>query len=805
MDGHARSATWLRWTAGLLGCLTLAAGCGRSPAREYHAERAKTAAEAPKQAAKSTEPQTADAWLDRLAAAYAGAKSYADQGEILLTYPRGDQEVSDRTSFAVQFERPGKLSAAIYQATLAIDGETLQARLDDLEGQTLTLPAPDPLTLEWLYQDPVLARLLTEGLARSSPQLDLLLGGGSLAETRKSATSSSLVDEQTIDGRPCVGVKLSHGDGELVFWIDRESTELRRIDYPAGNLPPGGRLVASFSGARLNPALDPQVFKLAPLGESKPVVRFVPPPLPLPALLGKEPPSFTVTDLDGKEVTKESLAGKPAVLEFWFKDCPPSPERMPRLEKVYQAFKDNDRVRFLTITVDSPEVPNEQLTAKLGEWKVSVPTARDAQGAAAQAFNCQSFPQMFVLGADGRVQALDTVLGGELLPELPALLERLVAGEDVASDLRTKFDMHQKAFEQALTDAAPSATNAAQPVVAEIAAASEPKRMKLEPLWDNTELRFPGNIVPLTEADGSTRLFVMEGAAGVAELDAEGKIVGRHELRLPEGTLVTYLRTAQDGQGRRYFVGSASGQPQAHVFDENWQAVLSFPPLTGGSSGLGDARLADLDADRKLELIVGHWGDKGVQSVSLAGEPKWLNPSLRNVPGIALAQQAAGSPRVWALNDRGTVVPLDGQGKADKEIETPNRFFIALVASESPASVAGLSIDQRGNLTAVGLDEEGRETWNYPLPQGTHRKPIEPIAMGPIGTDGTNAWLLAAPDGSVHLVSTAGEPIDQFALGSELTGLAAAKLNGQPALLIGTSHGVRALRVSVGEQGLAGP
>ena len=697
MDGHARSAPWLRWMAGLLGCLTLASGCGRSPARDYHAERAKSAAEEPKQAAKSAEPQTADAWL---------------------------------------------------------------------------------------YQDPVLARLLTEGLARSSPQLDLLLGGGSLAETRKSATSATLVDDQTIDGRPCVGVKLTHGDGELVFWIDRESTELRRIDYPAGNLPPGGRLVASFSGARLNPALDQQVFKLAPLGDSKPVVRFVPPPLPLPALLGQQPPSFTVTDLDGKEVTKESLAGKPAVLEFWFTDCPPSPERMPRLEKVYQAFKDNDRVRFLTITVDSPEVPNEQLSAKLVEWKVSLPTARDAQGAAAQAFDCQSFPQMFVLGADGRVQALDTVLGGELLPELPALLERLIAGEDVASDLRTKFDTHQKAFEQALADAAPSATNAAQPVVAEIAAASEPKRVKLEPLWDNTELRFPGNIVPLVEANGATRLFVMEGAAGVAELDAEGKIVGRHDLHLPEGTLITYLRTAKDSQGRRYFVGSASGQPQAHVFDETWQSVLSFPAL---------------------ELIVGHWGETGVQSVSLAGEQKWLNSALRNVPGLALAPQAAGSPRVWALNDRGTIVPIDGQGKADKEIEAPGRFFIALVASESPAGAAGLSVDQRGNLTAVGLDAGGREIWNYPLPPGTHRKPIEAIAAGPIAGDETNAWLLAGPDGSVHLVSAAGEPIDQFALGSELTGLAAAKLNGQPTVLIGTPQGVRALRVSRDEQGLAGP
>lgn len=805
MDGHARvlTCTCRPLLAALaLGFLALA-GCGRSPARAYHAERKPADTPLAKQAEQqAAQPAlSADAWLDRLAAAYAGAKSYADQGELLLTYPQNGREMSDRVSFAVQFERPGKLAAAIYQATLALDGQKMQARLDDLEGQTLTLPIPNPLTLAWLYQDPVLGRVLTEGLARSSPQLDLLLDGGSLAAIRKSASGVSLLDDQEIEGQLCVGVKLSHADGDLALWIDRESNELRRIDYPPGNLPPGGRLTATLRGARLNAELDPQVFALAAQDASRPVVRFVPPPVPLPGLLGQAPGEFALTSLDGSPLTKEALAGKTAVLEFWFKDCPPCPERMPRLHKVYEQFKDNDQVRFLTIAVDGPEVTGDQLQAKLEEWKTALPAARDARGQAAQAFQVQGYPHMIVLGPAGTVQALDTALGGELLPDLPALLERLIAGNDVASDLRGRFERHRQAYEQALADAAPGQNAGAEPVVAEIAPASEPTRIKLEKVWTNEELRFPGNILPIVEGDAPTRLLIADGAATVAELDAQGKLVAQHSLPIPEGALVTYLRTARDGQGRRYYAGSASGQPQAHVFDEQWNLLLSFPPRDASSAGLGDVRLADLDADGSLELVLGYWGEVGVQGVGFDGRRKWFNRAPRNVPSLALAPpEAATWRKVWALNEQGTILPIDSRGESSGPLDLPGRFLIALLAAgDATDRFAGLSIASRDRLTAVGFDAQVRESWHYALPPGVHRKPIEPLASGPVLRERADYWLLAGPDGSVHILSEQGDLLDHFAVGSELTGLAAAALDGKPTILTATPSGVSAWRIVEGE------
>jgi hypothetical protein len=92
----------------------------------------------------------------------------------------------------------------------------------------------------------------------------------------------------------------------------------------------------------------------------------------------------------------------------------------------------------------------------------------------------------------------------------------------------------------------------------------------------------------------------------------------------------------------------------------------------------------------------------------------------------------------------------------------------------------------------VGLDAAGRELWHYALPAGVHRKPIEAIAYGPALAGRPECWLLAGPDGTVHVVSPEGDPIERFALGRELTGLAAAQVGGLPTILVATQEGLGA-------------
>jgi cytochrome oxidase Cu insertion factor (SCO1/SenC/PrrC family) len=53
-------------------------------------------------------------------------------------------------------------------------------------------------------------------------------------------------------------------------------------------------------------------------------------PAPSP---GGKAPSFTLTGTDGRQVTLASLAGKPAVINFWATYCPPCRAEMPLLQK----------------------------------------------------------------------------------------------------------------------------------------------------------------------------------------------------------------------------------------------------------------------------------------------------------------------------------------------------------------------------------------------------------------------------------------------------------------------------------------
>ena len=79
-----------------------------------------------------------------------------------------------------------------------------------------------------------------------------------------------------------------------------------------------------------------------------------------------------------------------------------------------------------------------------------------------------------------------------------------------------------------------------------------------------------------------------------------------------------------------------------------------------------------------------------------------------------------------------------------------------------------------GRQFAAGFDQEGNEKWNYELPSGVHEKPIEPVTTARLFGK-QSQWLVAAADGSVHILGADGKLIDKFNYGSALTGLAGAR------------------------------
>ncbi|HEY2827253.1 MAG TPA: hypothetical protein VGJ04_06600, partial [Pirellulales bacterium] len=50
--------------------------------------------------------------------------------------------------------------------------------------------------------------------------------------------------------------------------------------------------------------------------------------------------------------------------------------------------------------------------------------------------------------------------------------------------------------------------------------------------------------------------------------------------------------------------------------------------------------------------------------------------------------------------------------------------------------------------------------------------------------DTAKQWLIAGPDGSIHILGADGKPVDKFNTGSTLAGVAANKIGDQRVLLI---------------------
>ncbi|WP_326983596.1 TlpA disulfide reductase family protein [Chryseobacterium sp. MYb264] len=62
--------------------------------------------------------------------------------------------------------------------------------------------------------------------------------------------------------------------------------------------------------------------------------------------------NFIVSDIQGKSISTKDLRGKVVFINFWASWCPPCRAEFPSIQKMYEKYKDNQNVEFLTINLD---------------------------------------------------------------------------------------------------------------------------------------------------------------------------------------------------------------------------------------------------------------------------------------------------------------------------------------------------------------------------------------------------------------------------------------------------------------------
>jgi thiol-disulfide isomerase/thioredoxin len=412
--------------------------------------------------------QTPRERLDDLAKRYRDAKSYQDAGELRFLVDGAPEEEFRSLPFSVAFERPNRVRIHALDTTSVADGKRLTSIVQSLPGQVLVRDCPEQLTLEALSSDEMLRDAMRGQLQVEMPQLQLLTSAEGLATLSRDSTPTQLSDSEFL-GSKCWRIALDGPAGRGVIWIDQPSGLLVKYEFPLEEIRkrfPLAKLWAEFRGAKIGDLINPVAFQTELPDDVKLVSKLImPPPNEPHPMLGKPVENYTFLALDGTALGNQSLAGKVVVLDMWATWCGWCFEGLPLLNKVYGKYEANDQVAFLAVSKDDSTVTNAAVEEAFEKHDLKLPIVRDHEQVTDRVFQVEGLPTTIVIGRDGTVQDYHVGYDPNLADTLPAKLEKLLAGENLAKAELEAYEQQKQEFEarlsEVLVEQEPPATDSA--------------------------------------------------------------------------------------------------------------------------------------------------------------------------------------------------------------------------------------------------------------------------------------------------------------------------------------------------------
>lgn len=114
---------------------------------------------------------------------------------------------------------------------------------------------------------------------------------------------------------------------------------------------------------------------------------------------GKPFPQFSFKDLDGNEVSNETMKGKIIVIKCWYIHCAACIKEFPAVNALVEKYKDRKDIVFVSLAEDTPEQLKTFLARKPLSYSV-IPNMKEYMNNTLQ---LNAFPTHFILNKEGKI------------------------------------------------------------------------------------------------------------------------------------------------------------------------------------------------------------------------------------------------------------------------------------------------------------------------------------------------------------------------------------------------------------------
>lgn len=128
-----------------------------------------------------------------------------------------------------------------------------------------------------------------------------------------------------------------------------------------------------------------------------------------PVEIGFRAPEFTVTDLDGRQVSLSQLRGEVVFLNIWATWCPPCREEMPSMQRLYEKLGP-EGLRMVAVSIDA-RTGSRDPGGRIGgdvrgfveEHRLTFDVWLDPEGEIQRVYRTLGVPESVIIARDGSI------------------------------------------------------------------------------------------------------------------------------------------------------------------------------------------------------------------------------------------------------------------------------------------------------------------------------------------------------------------------------------------------------------------